>query len=283
MADNGPPAPGTQLPPPPTTAGAPGYDNQNGMGNPHMPPPPLPPVIIPQNTNPIPTAITSPMTGENGVIMSPDSQGGFVRRAAPEPNKRALYVGGLDPRVTEDVLRQIFETTGHVQNVKIIPDKNVGAVSINFISVKLLEILAFPLTFPAQHADSHWSPLTDTTFVFLPRIVQHANRTTQFQSKGFNYGFVEYDDPGAAERAMQTLNGRRVHQAVCTMPPAAVVFQNTDSSRKFASTGHTNPTHPIRKIHQIISIFSSAIFLTRSMMRSFFKRSPLSALFLRPE
>jgi nucleolysin TIA-1/TIAR len=67
--------------------------------------------------------------------MSPDSAGGFVRRAAPEPNKRALYVGGLDPRVTEDVLRQIFETTGHVQNVKIIPDKNVGAVSIKFISV----------------------------------------------------------------------------------------------------------------------------------------------------
>lgn len=64
--------------------------------------------------------------------MSPDSTGGFVRRAAPEPNKRALYVGGLDPRVTEDVLRQIFETTGHVQNVKIIPDKNVGAVRINF-------------------------------------------------------------------------------------------------------------------------------------------------------
>jgi nucleolysin TIA-1/TIAR len=105
------------------------------MGNPHMPPPPLPPVIIPQNTNPIPTAITSPMSGENGVIMSPDSQGGFVRRAAPEPNKRALYVGGLDPRVTEDVLRQIFETTGHVQNVKIIPDKNVGAVSITLLYV----------------------------------------------------------------------------------------------------------------------------------------------------
>lgn len=56
--------------------------------------------------------------------MSPTSAGGF-RRAAPEPNKRALYVGGLDQRVTEDVLRQIFETTGHVQNVKIIPDKNV--------------------------------------------------------------------------------------------------------------------------------------------------------------
>ena len=34
------------------------------------------------------------------------------------------------------------------------------------------------------------------------------------KAKGYNYGFVEYDDPGAAERAMQTLNGRRVHQSV---------------------------------------------------------------------
>lgn len=159
MSENGLHA-GTQLPPPPqTTAGAPGYDGHGSKINPqHMPPPPLPPVIIPPNTNPIPTAITSPR-GDNGTVLSPDSTAAYVRRAAPEPNKRALYVGGLDPRVTEDVLRQIFETTGHVQNVKIIPDKNVGA------------------------------------------------------SKGFNYGFVEYDDPGAAERAMQTLNGRRVHQA----------------------------------------------------------------------
>ena len=38
--------------------------------------------------------------------------------------------------------------------------------------------------------------------------------TDHVKSKGFNYGFIEYDDPGAAERAMQTLNGRRVHQAV---------------------------------------------------------------------
>ncbi|KAG9245677.1 nuclear and cytoplasmic polyadenylated RNA-binding protein-like protein pub1 [Calycina marina] len=161
MSDNAPPSNTNLLPPPQTTAGAPGYENGHN-GNPHMAPPPLAPVIIPQNTNPIPTAISSPM-GDNGGMLSPNSAGGFVTRAAPEPNKRALYVGGLDPRVTEDVLRQIFETTGHVQNVKIIPDKNVGAVSIS--------------------------------------------------SKGFNYGFVEYDDPGAAERAMQTLNGRRVHQA----------------------------------------------------------------------
>jgi len=33
-------------------------------------------------------------------------------------------------------------------------------------------------------------------------------------SQGFNYGFVEYDDPGAAERGMATLNGRRIHNNV---------------------------------------------------------------------
>ncbi|KAL2159596.1 hypothetical protein VTH06DRAFT_2165 [Thermothelomyces fergusii] len=177
MADNGPPTTSSQLPPPPQpNAGAPGYENgQNSGSNPsHIPPPPL---HIPQNTNPIPTAITSPMGGggDKSSIMSPSSGAPFGRRAAPEPNKRALYVGGLDPRVTEEVLRQIFETTGHVQSVKIIPDKN---------------------------------------------------------AKGYNYGFVEYDDPGAAERAMQTLNGRRVHQAEIRVNWA---YQSNNSNKEDTS------------------------------------------------
>ncbi|KAJ5835213.1 RNA recognition motif domain eukaryote [Penicillium robsamsonii] len=163
MAENAQASASSSLPPAPQPAV--GQNQQydapqgNGQGNQsHMPPPPRPPVIIPQNTNPIPTAMTSPMSGV--AMMSPTSAGGYVRRAAPEPNKRALYVGGLDPRVTEDILKQIFETTGHVVSVKIIPDKN-----------------------------------------------------GQFTTKGHNYGFVEFDDPGAAERAMQTLNGRRIHQS----------------------------------------------------------------------
>jgi nucleolysin TIA-1/TIAR len=109
-----------------------------------MPPPPLAPVIIPQNTNPIPTAISSPMSAN---VMSPTSGGpGYVpRRAAPEPNKRALYVGGLDPRVTEDVLRQIFETTGHVQSVKIIPDKNVSVRAASFTCARLGHVPLSPI------------------------------------------------------------------------------------------------------------------------------------------
>ncbi|KAK8048338.1 hypothetical protein PG994_010068 [Apiospora phragmitis] len=149
MADNGP-SPAASLPPPPQpNAGAPGFENgQNGQGNTtHMPPPA---VAYPPQQQP------HPHGDHFAHVRGPERGGPFPRRAAPEPNKRALYVGGLDPRVTEDVLRQIFETTGHVQGVKIIPDKN---------------------------------------------------------QKGYNYGFVEYDDPGAAERAMQTLNGRRVHQS----------------------------------------------------------------------
>ncbi|EXJ84275.1 hypothetical protein A1O3_04942 [Capronia epimyces CBS 606.96] len=148
MAENLPPS--TLPPPPSSSVGVPGYEvtGSNGHTAAAMGPPPLPPVVIPANTNPVPSQVTPGSA----------SAGGVVRRAAPEPNKRALYVGGLDPRVTEDVLKQIFETTGHVLSVKIIPDKT-------------------------------------------------------FSTKGFNYGFVEYDDPGAAERALTTLNGRRVHQA----------------------------------------------------------------------
>ncbi|KKY19379.1 putative nuclear and cytoplasmic polyadenylated rna-binding protein pub1 [Phaeomoniella chlamydospora] len=156
MADGVPPS-SAALPPPPAPGVAPGqlsYDanlGAPGATSSHMPPPPLPPMVIPQNNNPVPTQMQGDGSTPSGGSFAP-------RRAAPEPNKRALYVGGLDPRVTEDVLKQIFETSGHVISVKIIPDKN-------------------------------------------------------FQSKGLNYGFVEYDDPANAERASQNLNGRRVHQS----------------------------------------------------------------------
>ena len=110
------------LPPPPITGGAPGQGGYENGSSVHMPPPAVPPLNIPPNNHPIPSAINTSMGDPN--LASPMSSG--ARRMAPEPNKRALYVGGLDPRVSEDVLKQIFETTGHVQSVKIIPDKNVS-------------------------------------------------------------------------------------------------------------------------------------------------------------
>lgn len=121
-------APGTSTLPSPPNLGPPSgqqfFGAQQGNGS-HMAPPPVPPLNIPQNNAGVPPDAS----GEaQSAIMSPG--GGSVRRAAPEPNKRALYVGGLDPRVTEDVLKKIFETTGNVQSVKIIPDKNVRSIRL---------------------------------------------------------------------------------------------------------------------------------------------------------
>ncbi|RUO96044.1 hypothetical protein BC936DRAFT_142716, partial [Jimgerdemannia flammicorona] len=39
-------------------------------------------------------------------------------------NTKSLYVGNLDPRVTDLMLQEIFSSVGVVDNVKIIPDKN---------------------------------------------------------------------------------------------------------------------------------------------------------------
>jgi hypothetical protein len=93
----------------------------------------------------------------SGDSLSPGSARGFVTRAAPEPNKRALYVGGLDPRVTEDVLKQIFETTGHVQSVKIIPDKNVSRDLANFAEQ---QVNYAPFFEAVRLVSPHWCPHT---------------------------------------------------------------------------------------------------------------------------
>lgn len=107
-----------------TPSGQP-YDGSSQLSSSHLPPPPL---VVAQSTNPIPSAISSPLTNQD-VMTAPGTNAGHISRAAPEPNKRGLYVGGLDPRITEDHLKEIFGTAGHVQNVKIIPDKNVSIIN----------------------------------------------------------------------------------------------------------------------------------------------------------
>lgn len=120
MADTSTMAP-PSLPQPPTAGAMPGQPAYNNGAAGQMPPPNL--------------AINTTNMTQDGQPQGPFTAGGS--RAAPEPNKRALYVGGLDPRVTEDVLKQIFETTGHVQSVKIIPDKNVSFACDGCIEYRL--------------------------------------------------------------------------------------------------------------------------------------------------
>src|SRR5437868_3094593 len=92
--------------------------------------------------------------------------------------------------------------------------------------------------------------------------------TSLAQAKGYNYGFVEYDDPGAAERAMQTLNGRRVHQMVGTdrcFGHEDVSRHLTRVDRKFVSIGPINPTRPTKRTPRTISTSLLGTFPTKSM------------------
>lgn len=54
---------------------------------------------------------------------------------------KALYVGNLDPRVSEEMLQQIFSVIAPVANVKIIRDRNVSTFQIVF------QILGIPWLF----------------------------------------------------------------------------------------------------------------------------------------
>ncbi len=93
----------------------------------------------------------------HGVGAGPEAPASMSPGGQSEQNKKSLYVGNLHPKVSENMLTEIFSVAGAVQSVKIIPDKNL------------------------QHS-------------------------------GMNYGFVEYDDPRAAEIAMHTLHGRKIFE-----------------------------------------------------------------------
>jgi len=85
---------------------------------------------------------------------------------------------------------------------------------------------------------------------------------------------------------MQTLNGRRVHQNVCSPSPSPCVRGDTvliNFFRKSALTGPTSPITRTRRIPQTTSISLLAIFPTRSTTRFSGKLSLLSVLSLRLE
>lgn len=237
MADIGTASHPAQMPAQSQPGGFDAPQNGQSTGS-HMPPPPL---HIPQNTNPIPTAITSPMScgDKSGGLMSPAGSGSF-RRAAPEPNKRALYVGGLDQRVTEDVLRQIFETTGHVQNVKIIPDKNVRAYALC----------------PGGVADQHVDMTGQGIQLRLHRVRRSRRRGT---------GHAD------SERSKGSSIGRRfmVH-ASCKSETLLTALH-----RRSESIGPISRTRRARRTRPATSTSLSATYPTRSTMKFSIRHSPL--------
>ncbi|KAI8140471.1 hypothetical protein BJV82DRAFT_622702 [Fennellomyces sp. T-0311] len=58
---------------------------------------------------------------------------------SPNDGCKALYVGNMDPRVTDAMLREIFSVTGHVKSVKVIPDKNFTHGGCNYGFIEFLD------------------------------------------------------------------------------------------------------------------------------------------------
>jgi len=178
-----PPEPTTIQSPAPGTA--PGVEASLPSSAAQLPPAP-PALAIPPNTNPIPTAITSPQSvpaaANGGDVLTPAGGAASVgRRPQVKSGNRTLYVGGLPGNCTEDQLTKIFSSLnkGSVASVKLIPDKNVHA-------------------------------------------------------KGLYYGFVEFDDPAAAEHAMLIMNGRKIYDREIRINWA----YQTNTTHKEDTSGH---------------------------------------------
>jgi RNA recognition motif-containing protein len=63
---------------------------------------------------------------------------------------KSLYVGNLDPRVTDYMLTEIFATCGMVLGVKIIPDKNVRSIILTSATISMCLTLQIVYTWGAE-------------------------------------------------------------------------------------------------------------------------------------
>ncbi|CAA0813965.1 Polyadenylate-binding protein RBP45C [Striga hermonthica] len=72
-----------------------------------------------------PAANKKPMSGPTQTASYQNSQG---NQGESDPNNTTIFVGGLDPSVTEDYLKQVFAQYGEVVHVKIPAGKRCGFV-----------------------------------------------------------------------------------------------------------------------------------------------------------
>ncbi|KNE72514.1 hypothetical protein AMAG_16557 [Allomyces macrogynus ATCC 38327] len=163
----------------------------------------------------------------------------------PPPNEdhKSLYVGNLDPRVTEMMLADVFRTMGEVVHVKIIPDKNFQHNGFNFGFVDFADhrsalaavetlngrsIMGAELKVNWAHQGTQ-GPREDTTnhfHVFVGDL--SSDVTDQVLNKAFSafgslsdarvmwdnntgksrgYGFLSFREKHDAERAIASMNG----------------------------------------------------------------------------
>ncbi|KAJ2655021.1 E3 ubiquitin-protein ligase pub1 [Coemansia sp. RSA 1200] len=160
-----------------------------------------------------------------------------------DPSVKSLYVGNLDPNVTEQFLREIFSSVRPVTNVKIIPDRRQASGGLNYGFVEFADhqdanialqnlngrrILEYEIRVnwalnngSQTHEDTsnHFhvfvgdlsAEVTDQmltkTFGIYPSMSCARVMWDMSSWKSRGYGFVAFRDRADAEKAISQMNG----------------------------------------------------------------------------
>ncbi|TIC25805.1 hypothetical protein E3Q11_03292 [Wallemia mellicola] len=159
-----------------------------------------------------------------------------------EHRRAHLYVGNLSPRVTEYMLTEIFAVAGHVQSVKIIPDRNFSHGGLNYGFVEYTDMRAAETALQtlngrkifdteirvnwAYQGNNKQEDTTNHFHVFVGDLSPEVN--DEILSKAFSgfksisdarvmwdmntgksrgYGFLSFREKTDAEQAISTMNG----------------------------------------------------------------------------
>ena len=192
------------------------------------------------NTNTINTNIAAPTPAESDAVQTPTSA---VPGGANQPHSASLYVGELDPAVTEAMLFELFSSMGQVASIRVCRDavtrRSLGYAYVNYNNTadgeRALEELNYTVIKgrPCRIMWSQRDPLLrktgqgnvfiknlDTaidnkalhdTFAAFGNILSCKVAQDEFgNSKG--YGFVHYETGEAATQAIKHVNGMLLNE-----------------------------------------------------------------------